>query len=76
MQNGAQCGLEDSGANRRMMRESLERLSDAQCWISGAWRSHEDDEWVTVGFRLIEKLAFTRCRRNRRGAAATAISSL
>ena len=58
------CGLEDSGANRRMMRESLERLSATQYWISGAWRSHEDDDWVTVGFRLIEKLAFTRSRRD------------
>lgn len=68
MQNGAQCGLEveDSGANRGMMRESFERLSAAQYWISGAWRSHEDDEWVTVACRLIEKLAFTRSRPARR----------
>jgi plasmid replication initiation protein len=68
------CGLEDSGANRRMMRESLERLSATQYWISGAWRSHEDDDWVTVGFRLIEKLAFTRSRRDSTGARAIAVT--
>ncbi|WP_254843023.1 replication initiator protein A [Deinococcus marmoris] len=68
------CGLEDSCANRRMMRESLERLSATQYWISGAWRSHENDDWVTVGFRLIEKLAFTRSRRDSGGAQAIAVS--
>ena len=68
------CGLEDSGANRRMIRESLERLSATQYWISGAWRSHEDDDWVTVGFRLIEKLAFTRSRRDSTGARAIAVT--
>lgn len=68
------CGLEDSGANRRMTRESLERLSATQYWISGAWRSHEDDDWVTVGFRLIEKLAFTRNRRDSGGAKAIAVT--
>lgn len=68
------CGLDDSGANRRMMRESLERLSATQYWISGAWRSHEDDEWVTVGFRLIEKLVFTRSRKENDGAKAIAVT--
>jgi len=68
------CGLDDSGSNRRMMRESLERLSATQYWISGAWRSHEDDDWVTVGFRLIEKLIFTRQRRDVDGAKALAVT--
>jgi plasmid replication initiation protein len=68
------CGLDDSGPNRRMMRESLERLSATQYWISGAWRSHEDDDWVTVGFRLIEKLVFTRSRRDVDGAKAIAVT--
>ncbi|MFB9992053.1 replication initiator protein A [Deinococcus oregonensis] len=68
------CGLEDSGANRRMMRESLERLSATQYWISGAWRSHEEDDWVTVGFRLIEKLVFTRSRRDLEGAKLISVT--
>ncbi|SMB82061.1 replication initiator protein A [Deinococcus hopiensis] len=68
------CGLEDSGANRRMLRESLERLSATQYWISGAWRSHEDDDWVTVGFRLIEKLVFTRSRKDVDGAKLIAVT--
>lgn len=68
------CGLDDSGANRRMLRESLERLSATQYWISGAWRSHEDDEWVTVGFRLIEKLVFTRSRRDEGGVKTIAVT--
>ena len=68
------CGLDDSGANRRMMRESLERLSATQYWISGAWRSHEDDDWVTVGFRLIEKLVLTRHRRDVDGVKAIAVT--
>lgn len=68
------CGLEDSGANRRMMRQSLERLSATQYWISGAWRSHEDDDWVTVGFRLIEKLVFTRARKDTDGAKLIAVT--
>ncbi|WP_102124666.1 replication initiator protein A [Deinococcus planocerae] len=68
------CGLDDSGANRRMMRESLERLSATQYWISGAWRSHEDDDWVTAGFRLIEKLVFTRARRDTEGAKLIAVT--
>ncbi|GGM53386.1 hypothetical protein GCM10008956_31720 [Deinococcus arenae] len=68
------CGLEDSGANRKMMRQSLERLSATQYWISGAWRSHEDDDWVTVGFRLIEKLVFTRARKDVDGAKLIAVT--
>ena len=62
------CGLDDSGANRRMMRQSLERLSATQYRISGRWRSHEDDDWVTAGFRLIKKLVFTRARKDTEGA--------
>ncbi|MBB5363482.1 hypothetical protein [Deinococcus humi] len=38
------CDLEGSGADRRMVRESLERLSTPQHWISGAWCSNEDDD--------------------------------
>ncbi|WP_161884205.1 replication initiator protein A [Deinococcus alpinitundrae] len=68
------CGLADTGANRQMLRVSLERLSSTQYWISGAWRSHEDDDWVTVGFRLIEKLIFTRSRRDTDGAKQIAVT--
>ncbi|THF66755.1 hypothetical protein E7T06_20610 [Deinococcus sp. Arct2-2] len=68
------CGLDDTGANRRMMRESLERLSATQYWISGAWRNHEEDDWVTVGFRLIEKLVFTRSRRDMEGAKLISVT--
>ncbi|WP_241191431.1 replication initiator protein A [Deinococcus psychrotolerans] len=68
------CGLFDTGANRQMLRVSLERLSSTQYWISGAWRSHEDDDWVTVSFRLIEKLVFTRARRDTDGAKQIAIT--
>lgn len=68
------CGLDDTGGNRRVLRQSLERLSATQYWISGAWRSHEDDEWVTAGFRLVEKLAFTRKRSDTDGAKAIAVT--
>lgn len=68
------CDLQDTGGNRKVLRQSLERLSATQYWISGAWRSHEDDEWVTAGFRLIEKLVFTRKRSDIDGAKAISVT--
>ncbi|GGS25987.1 replication initiator protein A [Deinococcus knuensis] len=68
------CGLEDSGANRKMMRQSLERLAATTYWIGGAWRSHQEDDWIVASFRLIEKLVFTRARKDVDGAKMIAVT--
>lgn len=68
------CGLTDTGGNRKVLRQSLERLSATQYWIGGAWRSHEDEEWLTAGFRLIERLVFTRKRADIDGAKSVMVT--
>lgn len=68
------CGLEDNGANRKVMRQSLERLAATTYWIGGAWRSHEEDDWIVASFRLIEKLVFTRARTDADGAKMIAVT--
>jgi plasmid replication initiation protein len=63
------CGMsDDSGADRKLVRTSLERMSQTGYLIGSAWLVYGEDDWVTVSFNLIEKLMFTRARKDRDGA--------